>query len=58
MEAAHKSQKMVDFTVNAQLETQFPGMLGFSWFLAVPSHRNGGEPTKARKLSISQQTLN
>ena len=90
---AHKSQKIVDFTVNAQLETPFPGMPGFSGFLAVPSHRNGwspqkpencrfyskrsirnavsrdawifwvfgcpkppkwGEPTKARKLSISQ----
>ena len=32
---AHKRQKMVDFTINAQLETQFPGMPGFSGFLSV-----------------------
>ena len=32
---AHKMQKMVDFTIIVQLQTQFPGMPGFSRFLAV-----------------------
>ena len=30
---AHKRQKMVDFTIIVQLQTQFPGMPGFSRFL-------------------------
>ena len=53
MGGAHKSQKMVDFTLNTQLETPFPGLTGFSGFLDVPGPPNGGEPTKARKWSIS-----
>ena len=32
---AHKRQKMVDFTIIVQLQTQFPGMPGFSRFPAV-----------------------
>ena len=32
---AHKRQKMIDFTIIVQLQSQFPGMPGFSRFLAV-----------------------
>ena len=35
MGGAHEMQKMVDFTIIVQLQTQFPGMPGFSRFLAV-----------------------
>ena len=35
MGGAHKKQKMVDFTILVQLQTQFPGMPEFSGFLAV-----------------------
>jgi len=51
---AHKSQKIVDVTINIQLETLFPGMPAISRFLAALGPPNGGEPTKARKWSISQ----
>ena len=47
---AHKSQKMVDFSINTQLETPFPGTPGFFEFLAVPSPPNVGKPTRATKL--------
>ena len=35
MGVSHTKVEAVDFIENAQLETPFPAMTGFSWFLAV-----------------------